>query len=107
MMMTPALLPYLLFSACLFCIGLAGVMMRRNVILILAGIELMLNAANINFVAFWRLHPGAEEVSGLIMVLFALAIAAAEAAVGLALVISLFRHFRTTNPEQMEQEVIS
>ena len=82
-MMTAALLPYLLFSACLFCIGLAGVMMRRNVILILAGIELMLNAANINFVAFWRFHPGAEEVSGLIMVLFALAIAAAEAAVGL------------------------
>ena len=82
MMMTAALLPYLLFSACLFCIGLAGVMMRRNVILILAGIELMLNAANINFVAFWRFHPGAEEVSGLIMVLFALAIAAAEAAGG-------------------------
>ena len=107
MMMTPALLPYLLFSACLFCIGLAGVMMRRNVILILAGIELMLNAANINFVAFWRFHPGAEDVSGLIMVLFALAIAAAEAAVGLALVISLFRHFRTTNPEQLEQEVPS
>lgn len=81
--------------------------MRRNVILILAGIELMLNAANINFVAFWSFHPGAEDVSGLIMVLFALAIAAAEAAVGLALVISLFRHFRTTNPEQMEQEVMS
>ena len=107
MTMTPALLPYLLFSACLFCIGLAGVMMRRNVILILAGIELMLNAANINFVAFWSFHPGAEDVSGLIMVLFALAIAAAEAAVGLALVISLFRHFRTTNPEQMEREVPS
>ena len=63
MMIAPALLPYLLFSACLFCIGLAGVMMRRNVILILAGIELMLNAANINFVAVWRFHPGAEEVS--------------------------------------------
>ena len=57
MMMTPALLPYLLFSACLFCIGLAGVMMRRNVILILAGIELMLNAANITVAELTRQRP--------------------------------------------------
>ena len=94
-------------SAMLFVMGLWGALTRKNAIIVLMCFELMLNAANINFVAFWRFHPGAEEVSGLIMVLFALAIAAAEAAVGLALVISLFRHFRTTNPEQMEQEVMS
>ena len=99
---------YLTVAAALFVIGIFGLFLnRKNIIILLMSIELMLNAANINFVAFWRFHPGAEEVSGLIMVLFALAIAAAEAAVGLALVISLFRHFRTTNPEQMEQEVMS
>ena len=62
----------------------------------------MLNAANINFVAFWRFHPGADDMSGLVMVLFTIAIAAAEAAVGLALVISIFRHYRNTDPEILE-----
>lgn len=96
------LTPYLLFSAGLFCVGLTGVMLRRNAILILAGVELMLNAANINFVAFWRFHPSADDMSGLVMVLFAIAIAAAEATVGLALVISIFRHYRNTDPEILE-----
>ncbi|HAO65620.1 MAG TPA: NADH-quinone oxidoreductase subunit NuoK, partial [Verrucomicrobiales bacterium] len=96
-MIMDSLTPYLLLSAGLFCTGLMGVLLRRNIIIMLAGVELMLNAANINFVAFWRFHPSSEEVSGLAMVVFAMAIAAAEAAVGLALAISIYRHYRSTN----------
>ena len=100
-MIMDSLTPYLLLSAGLFCTGLMGVLLRRNIFIMLAGVELMLNAANINFVAFWRFHPSSEEVSGLAMVVFAMAIAAAEAAVGLALAISIYRHYRSTNPENM------
>ena len=97
-----SLTPYLILSAGLFCTGLMGILLRRNIIIMLAGVELMLNAANINFVAFWRFHPNPDEVSGMAMVVFAMAIAAAEAAVGLALVISIYRHYRSTNPETLE-----
>lgn len=88
---------YLLLSALLFCIGLAGALTRRNAILVLIGIELMLNAANLNFIAFWRYGPNPEALTGVTFVLFAIAIAAAEAAVGLALIIALYRHKRTTD----------
>ncbi len=94
--------PYLILSAGLFCTGLMGILLRRNIIIMLTGVELMLNSANINFVAFWRFNPEISGVSGLSMVVFAMAIAAAEAAVGLALVISIYRHYRTTNPEKLE-----
>ena len=82
----------LLFSSVLFCIGLAGALSRSNTILVLLGIELMLNAANLNFVAFWRFGPAPAAASGVLFVAFAVAVAAAEAAVGLALVISIYRH---------------
>jgi NADH-quinone oxidoreductase subunit K len=82
----------LLLSSLLFCLGLAGALARSNTILVLLGIELMLNAANLNFIAFWRYGPGAAAGTGVIFVLFAIAIAAAEAAVGLALVIAVHRH---------------
>ncbi len=85
----------LLFSSLLFCIGLAGALSRSNTILVLLGIELMLNAANLNFIAFWRYGPHPEAGTGLIFVLFAIAVAAAEAAVGLALVIAIHRHRKT------------
>lgn len=85
----------LLFSTLLFCIGLAGALSRSNTILVLLGIELMLNAANLNFIAFWRYGPHPEAGTGLIFVLFAIAVAAAEAAVGLALVIAIHRHRKT------------
>jgi NADH-quinone oxidoreductase subunit K len=88
-----------MLSALLFVIGFAGVVLRRNTIVMLIGVELMLNAANLNFVAFWRFGPNPEVLSGLMIVIFSIAIAAAEAAVGLALIIALFRHFRTTNVE--------
>jgi NADH:ubiquinone oxidoreductase subunit K len=99
--MTP--LPcYLLLSALLFAIGLAGALTRRNAIIVLIGIELMLNAANLNFIAFWRYGPNSQALTGLIFVLFSIGVAAAEAAVGLALIISIYRHYRTTNLDQID-----
>ena len=87
----------LLVSSLLFAVGLAGALTRRNTILVLVGIELMLNAANINFVAFWRFGPHPEAMTGMIFVLFAIGVAAAEAAVGLALILAVYRHTRTTD----------
>jgi NADH:ubiquinone oxidoreductase subunit K len=100
--MTP-LAGYLLLSAMLFAIGLAGALTRRNAILVLVGVELMLNAANLNFIAFWRFGSNPEALTGLMFVLFAIAIAAAEAAVGLALIIAIYRHYRTANLDQVEE----
>jgi NADH:ubiquinone oxidoreductase subunit K len=87
----------LLVSSLLFAVGLAGALTRRNTILVLVGIELMLNAANINFVAFWRFGPHPEAMTGMIFVLFAIGVAAAEAAVGLALILAVYRHTKTTD----------
>jgi NADH-quinone oxidoreductase subunit K len=87
---------YLAVGAILFAIGFIGVITRRNAIVVLMGIELMLNAANLNFLAFWKFGEHASS-SGYLFVLFSIAIAAAESAVGLALIILLYRHFKTTN----------
>jgi NADH:ubiquinone oxidoreductase subunit K len=92
---------YLLVSALLFSIGLAGALTRRNAILVLVGIELMLNAANLNFIAFWRYGPNPEALTGIMFAIFAIGVAAAEAAVGLALIISIYRHYKTTNLDQI------
>ena len=101
MTMTP-LQSYLLLSALLFAIGLAGAVTRRNAIMVLIGIELMLNAANLNFIAFWRFGPNPEALTGVMFVIFSIAIAAAEAAVGLALIIALYRHYRTVNLDDVK-----
>jgi NADH:ubiquinone oxidoreductase subunit K len=93
---------YLLLSALLFSVGLAGALTRRNAIIVLIGIELMLNAANLNFIAFWRFGPNPEALTGVIFAIFSIGIAAAEAAVGLALVISIYRHHKTTNLDQVD-----
>ncbi len=82
----------LLFSSGLFTIGLIAALSRSNAILVLLGIELMLNAANLNFIAFWRYGPGGGSATGILFVVFSIAVAAAEAAVGLALVIAIYRH---------------
>lgn len=82
----------LIFSSLLFCVGLAGALARSNAILVLLGIELMLNAANLNFIAFWRYGPTHSSSTGVMFVIFAIAVAAAETAVGLALVIAVYRH---------------
>ena len=99
--MTP-LACYLLFSALLFAIGLAGAVTRRNAIIVLVGIELMLNAANLNFIAFWRYGPNPEALTGIMFVIFSIGVAAAEAAVGLALIISIYRHYGTTNLNRID-----
>lgn len=94
--------PYLILSALLFAIGLAGALTRRNAILVLIGIELMLNAANLNFIAFWRFGAHPEAITGIMFVIFSIGVAAAEAAVGLALIIAIYRHYKTTNLEAMD-----
>jgi len=99
--MTP-LAACLLLSALIFAIGLAGVLTRRNAIVVLIGIELMLNAANLNFIAFWRYGPNPDALTGVVFVIFSIAVAAAEAAVGLALVISIYRHCRTINLDRLD-----
>src|SRR5258707_13556894 len=93
---------YLVLSALLFSIGLAGALTRRNGIIVLIGIELMLNAANLNYIAFWRYSANPEALTGIIFVLFSIGIAAAEAAVGLALIISIYRHYKTANVDQID-----
>ena len=92
----------LLVSALLFAIGFAGAVTRRHAILALVGIELMLNAANLNFIAFWRYGPHPEALTGLMFVIFSIAIAAAEAAVGLALIIAIYRHKKTSNLDEVK-----
>jgi NADH:ubiquinone oxidoreductase subunit K len=92
-----ALTACLTVSSLLFAVGLAGALLRRNAIIVLISIELMLNAANLNFLAFWRFGPNPEALSGVMVVLFSIAIAAAEAAVGLALIVNVYRHFKSTD----------
>ena len=87
---------YLIVSAVLFAIGTAGVFLRRNLITILLSVEIMLNAVNLTFVAFGRQHG---TVDGQIVVFFVMTVAAAEAAVGLAIVIALYRHRESLNPD--------
>ena len=94
---------YLIFAALLFSIGLAGALTRRNAILVLIGIELMLNAANLNFIAFWRYSTNANELTGIMFVIFSIGIAAAEAAVGLAIIIAIYRHHRTTQLQNVDR----
>jgi NADH-quinone oxidoreductase subunit K len=87
---------YLVLSGILFSIGTAGVFLRRNLITVLLSIEIMLNAVNLTFVAVGRYL---NTVDGQIITFFVMTVAAAEAAVGLALVIALFRHRETLNPD--------
>jgi NADH:ubiquinone oxidoreductase subunit K len=93
----------LLVSALLFSVGLAGALTRRSAILVLAGIELMLNAANLNFIAFWRYGPHPEALTGLLFVIFSIAVAAAEAAVGLALILAIYRHAHTSDVSEITE----
>jgi NADH-quinone oxidoreductase subunit K len=83
----------LFVSAILFSIGVLGVLTRQNALILFMCVELMLNAVNLSFIALSRLHG----VSGQVFVLFVMTVAAAEAAVGLAIVISVFRHYRTVD----------
>jgi NADH-quinone oxidoreductase subunit K len=95
---------YLIVAAALFCIGLYGALSRRNVIAVLMGVELMLNAVNINLIAFWRHVEVARTttLSGQVFAIIVITVAAAEAAVGLALAISLFRCRRSVAVEDAD-----
>jgi NADH-quinone oxidoreductase subunit K len=95
---------YLIVAAAIFCIGLFGVFVRKNAVGILMGVELMLNAVNINLIAFWHYHSqtqGMPQISGLVFVAIVLILAAAEVAVGLALIISAYRRHRTVVVDDM------
>ncbi|HAA11808.1 MAG TPA: NADH-quinone oxidoreductase subunit NuoK [Cytophagales bacterium] len=88
----------LFLGAALFCLGLAIILTKKNTIVVLMGVELMLNAANLNFIAFARMH---ESLEGQIMSLFVIVLAAAEAAVGLALVLRVYQYFKTADIDRI------
>ena len=90
---------YLILSAAVFAIGVIGVLIRRNLIVVLMSIELMLNAVNLTFIAFSRFLGSTD---GQVIVFFVMAVAAAEAVIGLAIVISVFRHRQSLDPQEMQ-----
>lgn len=92
---------YLVFSAALFSIGMFGVLSRRNAIAILLGMELMLNAVNVNLAAFWR-YGDVMQVTGQVFAIIVFAVAAAEVSVGLALVISIYRKRNTVIADDID-----
>jgi NADH-quinone oxidoreductase subunit K len=95
---------YLIVSGILFAIGFAGVMLRRNLIIIFMSLELMLNAANLSLVAFSRFHlqpSGVPDYNAQVFVFFIITVAAAEVAVGLAIIVALFRARQTTHVEDI------
>ena len=92
---------YLIFAAALFCIGLFTVLARRNAIIILMGVELMLNAVNVNLVAFWR-YVSPQAIAGQVFAVMVFAVAAAEVAVGLAIFISLYRRRNTVAADEVD-----
>lgn len=91
---------YLVLSAILFTIGVGGVLMRRNIIIILLSVELMLTAVNLNFIAFSHYM---ENPVGQVFVFFVMTVAAAETALGLAIVIAMFRNLETVNVDEINQ----
>lgn len=94
---------YLIVAAALFCIGLYGALSRRNAIAILIGVELMLNAVNVNLLAFWRyIEVARGSLSGQVFAIIVITVAAAEAAVGLALIIAVYRNRRTVDVEDVD-----
>ncbi|OLC71642.1 MAG: NADH-quinone oxidoreductase subunit K [Deltaproteobacteria bacterium 13_1_40CM_4_54_4] len=90
---------YLILGAVVFAIGVLGVIVRRDLIVVLMSIELMLNAVNLTFIAFARFLG---SMAGQVAVFFVMAVAAAEAVIGLAIIISVFRHRQTLDPQEMQ-----
>lgn len=93
---------YLVVAAALFCLGMYGVLVRRNAIAVLMAVELILNAANLNFLAFWR-YTGPAGFDGVVFALVVMTVAACEAAVGLALIISIYRSRATVNVDELTE----
>lgn len=88
-------------SSVLFSVGLMAALSRRDAIFMLIGIEMMLAAGNLNFVAFWWFGPHPERLTGAMFAIFAMAIAAGETAIGLALILAVYRHRRTTHVDEL------
>ncbi len=101
-MSTVPLPAYLTLALVLFCIGLYGALTKRNMIMVLISIELMLNAVNINLIAFSKLGP-VPSINGQVFALFVIAVAAIEAAVGLAILFALYRNRKTVNVDEMNK----
>ncbi len=96
---------YLIVAACVFVIGLFGVMTRRNPIAVLMSIELMLNASNLNILAFWRLgtpNPGEAPLTGVVFTALVIAVAAAEVAVGIALILVCYRVWKSADVDRYD-----
>lgn len=98
--MTITLGHYLILAAIIFTIGLGGALVRKNAILVLIAIEIMFNAAILNLVAFWH-YGHHEKLTGQMFAIFAIAIAAAESAIGMALVIAVYRFYKSVDVDQM------
>ncbi len=99
-MLAPTLEHYLIIAAVIFSIGIFGVLFRRNAITLFMSIELMLNAVNLTFIAFSKYRA---DLDGHVFSFFVMAVAAAEAAVGLALIIHIFRHFRKVDVDEVSE----
>ncbi|MEI6033861.1 MAG: NADH-quinone oxidoreductase subunit NuoK [Verrucomicrobiae bacterium] len=101
----PSLANYLIVSGLIFSIGLSGVLLRRNILIIFMGLELMLNAANLSLVAFSRFNLGQDgslRYNAQVLVFFIITVAAAEVAVGLAIIVALYRARQTTHVEDLD-----
>lgn len=99
--MSITLTHYLLLAAFLFCVGLSVAITRKNAIFVLIGIELMLNAANLNLIAFSQFDG--DQLQGQVLSLFVIVVAAAEAAVALAIILQVYKHFKTSNLDKIRQ----
>jgi NADH-quinone oxidoreductase subunit K len=96
---------FLIFTTAIFCVGLFGVLTRRNAIAVLMAIEIMLNAANVNLIAFWRygrLVDGEGPITGIAMAVFVITIAAAEVAVGIALILLCYRKWKAADVDKFD-----
>ena len=96
---------FLYFAAASFCIGLVGVLVRRNAIAVLMAIEIMLNAANINLVAFWRYGTpptGEGPITGVMVAIFVITVAAAEVAVGIGMILLCYRHWNAADVDRFD-----
>lgn len=100
-LMHPGLNHFLILSGLLFSLGVYAILTRRNAIMVLMGIELVLNAANINFIAFSRYSTG--TLDGQVIAIFVIILAAAEAAIALAIVLNIFQNFNTVNVDDLNQ----
>jgi NADH:ubiquinone oxidoreductase subunit K len=94
---------FLLLGAVLFCIGVYGVLARRNGVLVLMSIELILNAVNINLLTFGHLHGGQSAITGQVFALFTITVAAAEVGVGLAIVLLIYRNRTTVDLDEVAE----